>query len=297
MASSEIHSQSRFGSLFKKKLEDNADHKVANAFDSELSALGTHSRPKLKLNEGLSLNGRQKNGSRKRSFQSSFGWKDRGISSDSFYSKGQSASKHFSNGVLGRKEESRVPPSYGLRHRKRETVVVLDDDDEVLETLDCIDETRDECMKDAKIYYPSRDDPECVEICFQDIDCLAPESFLTSPIMNFYIRYLELQASPSQKATCDYHIFNTFFYKKLQQELSRKESEKESLFVKFRRWWKGVNLFEKAYVLIPIHEDLHWSLVIICFPEKKDNRSGPIVLHLDSLKLHYSRVVLEDITR
>ncbi|CAL1383435.1 unnamed protein product [Linum trigynum] len=113
--------------------------------------------------------------------------------------------------------------------------------------------------------------------------------------MNFYIRYLELQASPSQKATCDYHILSTFFYK-LQQELSRKGSGKESLFVKFRRWWKGVNLFEKTYILIPIHEDLHLSLVIICFPEKKDNKSGPMLLHLDSLKLHYSRVVLEDIT-
>ncbi|CAI0462539.1 unnamed protein product [Linum tenue] len=300
MASSEIHSQSRFGSLFSKKMEDNADHKAAKAFDRELSTLRPCSPLKGKLNEDLSQNGRRKNGSSKRrGSQSSVGWKDKGISSDSFYSKGQSASRHFSNGAFGRKEESPVSPLYSLRPRKRETVVLLDDDDdddEVLETLDCANETRDECLKDAKIYYPSRDGPECVEICFQDIDCLAPESFLTSPIMNFYIRYLEMQASPSQKATCDYHIFNTFFYNKLKQQLSRKGGEKESLFVKFRRWWKGVNLFEKAYILIPIHEDLHWSLVIICFPEKTDNRSGPMLLHLDSLKLHYSRVVLEDIT-
>ncbi|OMO52793.1 hypothetical protein COLO4_36969 [Corchorus olitorius] len=32
-----------------------------------------------------------------------------------------------------------------------------------------------------------RDDPESVEICFGDIDSLAPEGFLRSPIMNFYI--------------------------------------------------------------------------------------------------------------
>ncbi|CAI0462555.1 unnamed protein product [Linum tenue] len=266
MASSEIHSQSRSGSLFSKKMEDNADHKAAKAFDRELSTLRPCSPPKGKLNEG------------------------------------QSASRHFSNGasrvllVEKRNLQSRLYIVSDLE-RQRETVVLLDDDDdEVLETLDCANETRDECLKDAKIYYPSRDDPECVEICFQDIDCLAPESFLTSPIMNFYIRYLEMQASPSQKATCDYHIFNTFFYNKLKQQLSRNGGEKESLFVKFRRWWKGVNLFDKAYILIPIHEDLHWSLVIICFPEKKDNRSGPMLLHLDSLKLHYSRVVLEDIT-
>ena len=41
-----------------------------------------------------------------------------------------------------------------------------------------------------------RDDPESVEICFEDIKCLDPESYLTSTIMNFYIRlvlpYLDL---------------------------------------------------------------------------------------------------------
>jgi Ulp1 family protease len=34
----------------------------------------------------------------------------------------------------------------------------------------------------------ARDDPESIEICYADIDCLAPEGFLTSTIMNFYIR-------------------------------------------------------------------------------------------------------------
>lgn len=33
-----------------------------------------------------------------------------------------------------------------------------------------------------------RDDPESVEICFEDIKCLDPEGYLTSTIMNFYIR-------------------------------------------------------------------------------------------------------------
>ncbi|EEF36994.1 sentrin/sumo-specific protease, putative [Ricinus communis] len=151
-----------------------------------------------------------------------------------------------------------------------------------------------ECMKDAKIYYPSRDDRESVEICYTDINSLAPNSFLTSPIMNFYIRYLRLQTSPTNKAISDCHFFNTFFYKKLKQAVSYKGSDKESFFIKFRRWWKGVNIFQKAYVFIPIHDDLHWSLVIICIPDKEDE-SGPIILHLDSLGLHSSKEVFEEI--
>jgi hypothetical protein len=33
------------------------------------------------------------------------------------------------------------------------------------------------------------------------------------------------------------------------------QNSKETSFAKFRRWWKGVNVFEKAYILLPIHEE------------------------------------------
>ncbi|RYR18121.1 hypothetical protein Ahy_B03g062747 isoform D [Arachis hypogaea] len=150
--------------------------------------------------------------------------------------------------------------------------------------------------KDAKMYYPSSDDPESVEICYSDIDCLAPESYLTSTIMNFYIRYLKQQASLANRSLSEYHFFNTYFYKKLQEAVSVKQSDRATFFVKFRRWWKGVNIFQKTYVLIPVHEDLHWSLIIICIPDKGDE-SGPIILHLDSLSLHSSRSLFDNIKR
>ncbi|KAF7809284.1 ubiquitin-like-specific protease 1D isoform X1 [Senna tora] len=40
----------------------------------------------------------------------------------------------------------------------------------------------------------------------------------------------------------------------------------------------------------------HWSLAIICIPDKEDE-SGPIILHLDSLGLHCSRSVFDNIRR
>ncbi|CAI0462556.1 unnamed protein product [Linum tenue] len=298
MASSEIHSQSRSGSLFSKKMEDNIIRLPRHLIENYLLCVLAALRKGNSMRVCHKMEGGKMDHQKDEVLNLLLFGRTREFPLIHSTLKGKVHLDIFLMVLLVEKRnlQSRLYIVSDLE-RQRETVVLLDDDDdEVLETLDCANETRDECLKDAKIYYPSRDDPECVEICFQDIDCLAPESFLTSPIMNFYIRYLEMQASPSQKATCDYHIFNTFFYNKLKQQLSRNGGEKESLFVKFRRWWKGVNLFDKAYILIPIHEDLHWSLVIICFPEKKDNRSGPMLLHLDSLKLHYSRVVLEDIT-
>ncbi|CAN0924017.1 Ubiquitin-like-specific protease 1D [Linum grandiflorum] len=175
-----------------------------------------------------------------------------------------------------------------------EHVFLSDDDDEVTETGHCVDGEFDKFLKNDVIFYPSRDDQDSVQVCYKDIRCLAPESLVKSPVINFYIRYLELHVIPTKKSALNYHIFNTYFYSKLKQELSKKgnEKEKESLFIRFRKWWKGVNLFEKAYVLIPIHEDNHWSLVIICFPEKED-KSELILLHLDSLKLHRSRDIFD----
>ncbi|XP_073355937.1 uncharacterized protein [Aegilops tauschii subsp. strangulata] len=75
-------------------------------------------------------------------------------------------------------------------------------------------------------------------------------------------------------------MFNTYFYSKLQEALSGKGE-----FVKLRRWWKGVNIFQRGYIILPIHGTAHWSLVIICIPAKESN-SGPIVVHLDSLGMH-----------
>lgn len=299
------NSKSQFSTIFSRKMEENTDCRVGNAFDKELTTLGHCNRQNMRSN-GRSWKKRKQNiqsSSRQLPFQCatrvSLNGERRGPANGDQKGKASSAhllhhnSENFSTNSSKKKDDCRVLPSNGSRPRKDPTVVVLDEDEPQLGTTELAKELA-EHMKDAKISYPSRDDPASVEIAYNDMDCLAPEAFLTSPIMNFYIRYIRLQASPANKATCDYHFFNTFFYKKLEQAISYKGSDKESFFVKFRRWWKGVNIFEKAYILIPIHDDLHWSLVIICFPDKKDE-SGPIILHLDSLGFHCSSTVFSNI--
>ncbi|ESQ29464.1 hypothetical protein EUTSA_v10023376mg [Eutrema salsugineum] len=147
-----------------------------------------------------------------------------------------------------------------------------------------------------EICYPSRDDPDFVQVCLKDLECLGPQEFLTSPVMNFYIRFLQQQVSAANQISADCHFFNTYFYKKLSDAVTYKGNDKDAFFVKFRRWWKGVDLFRKAYIFIPIHEDLHWSLVIVCIPDKEDE-SGLTILHLDSLGLHSKRSILDNVKR
>lgn len=96
--------------------------------------------------------------------------------------------------------------------------VVLDDEDEIevkeiIPSPDIIDDCTDE---DTRIYYPSRDDPEAIEICFTDLQCLDPEAYLSSTIMNFYIRFMWGQL-PTDRERYNYHFFNTYFYEKLKE--------------------------------------------------------------------------------
>lgn len=59
-------------------------------------------------------------------------------------------------------------------------------------------------------------------------------------------------------------------------------------------WLKPLHIFWLIYVVDVF--SLHWSLVIICIPDKEDE-TGPIILHLDSLRLHSSRSIFENIKR
>ncbi|KAG7979613.1 hypothetical protein I3843_05G139200 [Carya illinoinensis] len=296
--SPEDYSQSSFASHFRRKMEEDTHSGTTDAFDKELSVLSHCDSQKVMHREEIPQKGRRKCRSSPRQ------WSVQCPSNISRHvlsngrKKGRApptrSLRLMSSCFAKKKDAFEVLHSNGSRHKKEDTIVLIDEDESHLLQMTEQADKLDECMKDAKITYPSRDDPESVEICCADIDCLAPEGYLTSTIMNFYMRYLQQQASPTNRTICDYHFFNTYFYKKLTEAVSYKGSDKETSFVKFRRWWKGVNIFQKAYVLIPIHENLHWSLVIICIPDKED-QSGPIILHLDSLRLHSSRLIFENI--
>ncbi|KAL5200064.1 hypothetical protein ABZP36_021267 [Zizania latifolia] len=186
-----------------------------------------------------------------------------------------------------RKRKGDSSPSFSmrLRPRKVEEVVLLDGDT-------CISNSAEKTSSawDAmKIYYPSWDNPCSVELSHDDMKCVEPESLLSSTILNFYIMYLLGSTPSTSRLRGKYHIFNTYFFSKLEALTSK--VDQAAYFLKMRRWWKGVDIFQKAYLIFPVHADTHWSLVIICMPTKED-KSGPIILHLDSLKFHNSKFIL-----
>jgi ubiquitin-like-specific protease 1C/D len=69
------------------------------------------------------------------------------------------------------------------------------------------------------IYYPSRDDPEAVELSSSDIKCLDPGVYLSSPVINFYIQYMKRTKLHDDDCREKFYIFNTYFYSKLEEAL------------------------------------------------------------------------------
>lgn len=163
-----------------------------------------------------------------------------------------------------------------------------------------------------------------MEVSSSDSQYLTPEQFLNDTVVDFYMLYLKNNNLPSSKQERVY-LFNSFFYHKLSQsDLGKKAGDDEG-FQRLKNWTKDVNLFEKVrrycvqhfvpsrlfwtgcrmlsvlcfptqdFVFIPIAQNAHWSLVVLCYPcvlEDVEETRSPVILYLDSLRLHHNSCTL-----
>ena len=110
------------------------------------------------------------------------------------------------------------------------------------------------------------------------------------------------------------------FFTKLREGDSRgklkPDSEKaQRAHARVERWTRGVDVFAKKFLLVPVVEDLHWSLAIVCHPgelakralarerreldvgatededEDEDCPARPCVIHMDSLRMHSAKKI------
>ena len=115
------------------------------------------------------------------------------------------------------------------------------------------------------IYPPGRGG---LSINTNDYICLGSDNYLNDVIIDFYLKYIhnELLEEDQRSKT---HIFSQFFYKRLTTMTKEKDPKLNAAQKRHARvasWTKNVNLFEKDFVIIPINEQSHWFLAIICFP-------------------------------
>lgn len=131
-----------------------------------------------------------------------------------------------------------------------------------------------------------------------DVVRLRPGVYLNDNLVNFFLQRLPI---PDNKKV---YVFSSYLYTRiadLSQGQKRNSPEFHSLlWDNLKGWIKNVNIWEMDMLIIPIHADLHWSVVAVCHPSlllstnDTDEERIPCLLHLDSgkrFRLHTSSAV------
>ncbi|OAP61691.1 hypothetical protein AYL99_03894 [Fonsecaea erecta] len=96
---------------------------------------------------------------------------------------------------------------------------------------------------------------------FEDLERLDDDEFLNDNLISFFMRYLETHIEKSNPELYKrMHFFNTYFYAALSKTKGKKGIRHDAV----SRWTKNINLFSRDFVIVPVNEDYHWYLAIIC---------------------------------
>ncbi|KAM9342764.1 sentrin-specific protease 7 isoform 2-T2 [Pholidichthys leucotaenia] len=113
-----------------------------------------------------------------------------------------------------------------------------------------------------------------ITVTMEDLQCLDSGQYLNDVIIDFYLKYL-LQNS-SGTVTERSHIFSSFFYKQLTRRDNASEGgsnescQRQRRHQRVKTWTRHVDIFEKDFLFVPVNQEAHWYLVVICFPGLQD---------------------------
>jgi sentrin-specific protease 7 len=95
-------------------------------------------------------------------------------------------------------------------------------------------------------------------VYFEDLWRLDEEEFMNDSLIDFYMIYLFKQSGIPQEKV---FFFNTYFFTRLTQNTGRGSSIN---YKAVERWTSKVDIFSHDYIVVPINEDTHWYLAVIC---------------------------------
>ncbi|XP_073442283.1 sentrin-specific protease 7 isoform X2 [Dendrobates tinctorius] len=137
------------------------------------------------------------------------------------------------------------------------------------------DDTLKEIDKGGKLLrllvYPPPPTKGGLAVTNEDLECLEHGEFLNDVIIDFYLKYLLLEKFPTHFAEkC--HVFSSFFFRCLTRRDNVTDDNNSGMPAAQRRhrrvktWTRHVDLFTKDFIFVPVNENSHWYLVVICFP-------------------------------
>ncbi|KAL9099392.1 MAG: hypothetical protein Q9163_005103 [Psora crenata] len=107
-----------------------------------------------------------------------------------------------------------------------------------------------------------------------DLERLDEGEFLNDTLITFYMRYLEYQIEQQNPDLAKrIYFFSTFFYERL---ISTRRETKAINYQAVQKWTRHVDIFTYDYVVVPINEQIHWYLAIICnLPALEHSMAAP----------------------
>uniref|UniRef100_A0A8C9Y5Q9 Ubiquitin-like protease family profile domain-containing protein n=1 Tax=Sander lucioperca TaxID=283035 RepID=A0A8C9Y5Q9_SANLU len=106
-----------------------------------------------------------------------------------------------------------------------------------------------------------------ITVTMEDLQCLDSGHFLNDVIIDFYLKYLLQNASAAVAERT--HVFSSFFYKQLTRRDNASEgvtSDSQRRHQRVKTWTRHVDIFNKDFLFVPVNQEAHWYLVVICFP-------------------------------
>ncbi|KAK4622056.1 Sentrin-specific protease 7 [Fulvia fulva] len=97
-----------------------------------------------------------------------------------------------------------------------------------------------------------------VTVEFHDLGRLDEEEWLNDNLINYELKHIENQMDPKHRQLV--HFFNTFFFTSVSTNGSKRGFNYDAV----KRWTKNIDIFTKPYVVVPISENLHWFVIVIC---------------------------------
>ncbi|KAL0963455.1 hypothetical protein UPYG_G00306600 [Umbra pygmaea] len=129
------------------------------------------------------------------------------------------------------------------------------------------------------IQFPPPPSKGGLTVTTEDLECLDNGQFLNDVIIDFYIKYLLLEKAPVHVAERS-HVFSSFFYKQLTRrdnasEDSSSVSAQQRRHQRVKNWTRHVDIFKKDFLFVPVNQESHWYLVVVCFPGLEEPQCEP----------------------
>jgi len=87
-------------------------------------------------------------------------------------------------------------------------------------------------------------------------------------LINFYLKLIELTFVDDERKK-KIHIFNTYFMAKMRNlfnEANNDFTQFDKVYEKLERWTRKIDILSKDFVMIPVNENEHWDMIVLCYP-------------------------------